>query len=238
MADFKQIFIHLPDIIMRYKNKLLFLLVLLVALSFFFVYSTDKFDRTSESYESDSVYALSSDEVLSQEITGFEDETLSAINIQFATYSKTNTGTIDVKLYKDGELYEEWQALSSLIGDNSYHLFELKTPVSLSENHKYEFSISESYEGDNCVGIWMNSGASDGKTINESGQQLTGSICYTLTYRNTALRHKVILIYILIISILTLLIFSKVNEVFVMGGCARCIYDLIYVEPAIGKNTG
>ena len=78
--------------------------------------------------------------------------------------------------------------LSALIGDNIYHSFELQSPVSLNGTHEYEFSISESYEGDNCVGIWMNSDTSDGKIINGTGQQLTGSICYTLTYRNTSLK--------------------------------------------------
>lgn len=214
-------FIHIMtgyiDIVKKYKKKLLFIFVVLIAISFLCVHAIDKFDRTSKSLESDSVYALSSNEVLSQEITGFEDETLSAINIQFATYSRTNTGKINIKLYKDGELYDEWHVLSALIGDNIYHSFELQSPVSLNGTHEYEFSISESYEGDNCVGIWMNSDTSDGKIINGTGQQLTGSICYTLTYRNTSLKCIFLVFFVLIAVFLVIMLLMNFKEEFIMG---------------------
>ena len=206
----------------KVTSRIPFALFFLILVSLFNIHTTYKFDKTTEPLAHTKARSIKSGSSLDQTIQDFEFEKLSAINIKFGTYARENEGTVTVDLLENGISVSSWTIMSSMLKDNAYQTFELESLVDLKEENEYIIHIEEEYDDGNDVAIWINGDEGDGYIINGEPRD-QGTICYTLTYRNTAMRNRFIRNGILIGAGAFILILLGINETALMSLILACL---------------
>lgn len=206
---------RIGQLITEYKEKIVFLIVALVIISFFCVHAEYKFDRTTDTLEGSIPIPICSGSYIEQEISNLTDGIVSSLNIEFGTYCRKNEGNVIVQFYENGNLIHSWNVMSSMLQDNSYYKFMFDSPVKINSSSVYKIHIGEFYEGENFVAVYTN--ADNGEIYNIDEERKVGSICFTLTYRNEQLTKIVIVISLFVVAVLIAMIFFKVNEIVIMS---------------------
>ena len=196
-------------------KKVLIAVLALIGISFFCVHTTYRFDLTTDPLKPTKEIALASGEILEQQITGFEEEALAAVNVRFGTYGRDNEGTVQVSLYENGNEVDSWTLPSSIFNNNVYRPLELKSVLRMHRDSQYFLRFVEEYEGENTVSVWADREVGDGYM--RDGVSHNGTLCYTLTYRNTGLKTRYMLIGALLGILITALIVLNIRETAVMA---------------------
>lgn len=196
-------------------KKALIIVLALIGISFFCVHTTYRFDLTTDPLKPTKEIALASGEILEQQITGFEEEALAAVNVRFGTYGRDNEGTVRVSLYENGNEVDSWTLPSSIFNNNVYRPLELKSVLRMHRDSQYFLRFVEEYEGENTVSVWADREVGDGYM--RDGVSHNGTLCYTLTYRNTGLKTRFMLTGALIGILITALIVLNLRETAVMA---------------------
>lgn len=207
----------LVSLIEKTKDKLLFVIIALVVLSFFLVHAENKFEETTEGWAPNSSVTIDSGALLEQELTDMTDGDISAINILLVTYGGRASGDMMFKFYEDDRMVESWDVPFPELKDNAYHKFEFEEPFHLSSDSVYKLQIQEQYEDENCVTIYTNPDSTDAYYVDGEFCE-NGSICYTLTYRNDHLHMAFIVIGILLTLVIVVLVLLQINETILMSG--------------------
>lgn len=186
--------IHIQDIV--------FIVISLVLATFFLVYAEQVFDYTSyeSSHDNVEVVALENEVALMQQLPEVtdKDKTLSTLYIVFGTYDRDNWGTVTVGLYEDDHVVQTWEQHTARMADGAEIEFCLNQDLIMKEGHRYSFSVSESYHGDdNAVAVWRNE---------------TGEICYRITVADTGLRNLVMLIAIFLWAVTVIMVLLHIDE--------------------------
>lgn len=134
-------------------SKVLLALLALVGITFFSVHTTYSFDRTTERLSAQKSIDLLSGEVVEQEIIGFEDAPLAAVNIRFGSndvplryaYDQPDTGTVHVGLYEDEDLIQAWDLPFSSFTYTTYRSLELDSLLQMQSDARYFLRIEEEY---------------------------------------------------------------------------------------------
>ena len=172
-------------------KKALIIVLALIGISFFCVHTTYRFDLTTDPLKPTKEIALASGEILEQQITGFEEEALAAVNVRFGTYGRDNEGTVRVSLHENGNEVDSWTLPSSIFNNNVYRPLELRSVLRMHRDSQYFLRFVEEYEGENTVSVWADREVGDGYM--RDGVSHNGTLCYTLTYRNTGLKTRFML---------------------------------------------
>ena len=126
-------------------------------------------------------FVLGRGNVYRQEIVSPPQAFLTALNVCFGTYSRTNNGVIRVRLYEDDAEIASWSMPANELADNAYQRFELEAPWTVKPDSAYAFTVSEQYKGRNAVALWTSGSDPEGYTID--GEPRDGRICFTTSYR-------------------------------------------------------
>ena len=135
-----------PQVITR---KALLAFATLCGITFFCVHTTYRFDRTTERLSAQKEVALLSSELLQQEIIGFENEPLAAINVRFGANAQipgqTNDGNVHISLYKDDDKIQSWDLPFAMFTTESYQKLELNSLLKMQSDSHYYLRIREKY---------------------------------------------------------------------------------------------
>ena len=135
-----------PQVITR---KALLAFATLCGITFFCVHTTYRFDRTTERLSAQKEVALLSSELLQQEIIGFENEPLAAINVRFGANAQipgqTNDGNVHISLYKDDDKIQSWDLPFAMFETESYQKLELNSLLKMQSDSHYYLRIREKY---------------------------------------------------------------------------------------------
>lgn len=200
----------------KYGTRLSICLCAVILMSFFCIQTTYKFDKTSDIFGQTKVRSVESGNCLEQVIRGHEIEKLSAVNIKFNTYERDNEGTVTVELRENGIPVQSWTILSASIKNKAYRTFELDSLLDLNENSEYLLHVEEQYEGENDIGLCIAGDQGEGYVINGDTKD-HGTLCYTLTYRNTALKGRFTRIGLLFGILAAILLLLGINETAMMA---------------------
>lgn len=135
-----------PQVITR---KALLGLLAMCGITLFCVHTTYRFDRTTERLSAQKEVALLSSELLQQEIIGFENEPLAAINVRFGANAQipgqTNDGNVHISLYKDDDKIQSWDLPFAMFETESYQKLELNSLLKMQSDSHYYLRIREKY---------------------------------------------------------------------------------------------
>ena len=135
-----------PQVITR---KALLGLLAMCGITLFCVHTTYRFDRTTERLSAQKEVALLSSELLQQEIIGFENEPLAAINVRFGANAQipgqTNDGNVHISLYKDDDKIQSWDLPFAMFTTESYQKLELNSLLKMQSDSHYYLRIREKY---------------------------------------------------------------------------------------------
>ena len=113
------------------------------------MHTTYRFDRTTERLSAQKEVALLSSELLQQEIIGFENEPLAAINVRFGANAQipgqTNDGNVHISLYKDDDKIQSWDLPFAMFETESYQKLELNSLLKMQSDSHYYLRIREKY---------------------------------------------------------------------------------------------
>ncbi|MDO5476614.1 MAG: DUF2142 domain-containing protein [Eubacteriales bacterium] len=215
------------------RKKVLLVLLAMCGISLFCAHTTDRFDRTTERISSQKRIILEEGEMIEQDLIGFEDAPLTAVNIRFGLNGREHAGTVHVRLLEDGTEVQSWQIPVSLIRDRVYRELDLDSLLNMNVESRYSLQIYEEFEEDassenrheyvyenqeqeaDAVCIWVNTTGGDGYRRN--GEDHICTLCYTLTYRNVALKNHFTLIGVLLGILVTAVILLDLRETAVMA---------------------
>lgn len=206
----------------NHKEKLLFVLIAVILFSVFAIHAEDRFDRPTEALEATEPFLLASGSFMEQELDA-EPGQIFAVNVDFGTYARKNTGLVTVRLYEDDQEVTSWSVSSGTLEDNAYHSFKFDDPFTIKEGSTYRLYILEQYEGENGVAVYTN-GDSDREYVLNGEIVKTGSVCYTLTYRDTDFQHAFIWIGCLVTILLVVVLLLPVRETVVMTGLLLILF--------------
>lgn len=226
------------NIINRIKFRdVIFLVISFILFTFFWVRAKGSFDyiayETPE-YSTDWIQ-LEDGMILSQEIvllsesgnstSAFQEEQdLTAISVRFGTNERLNNGVLSIALYEDDNRISTWEYQASRLIDNSYQEFHLNHPYSLREGHRYYYTISENYEGDNGVAVCYASDLEGGQ-LDEYTAEMTagntlipsGRICYKQIYTGKHLYNAILVGGIIVWLTTMILVLWKLDERILMS---------------------
>ena len=135
-----------PQVITR---KALLGLAALIGITFFCVHTTYRFDRTTERLSAQKEVALLSSELLQQEIIGFENEPLTAINVRFGANAQVpgqaNDGNVHISLYENDDKIQSWDLPFAMFETESYQKLELNSLLKMQSDSHYYLRIREKY---------------------------------------------------------------------------------------------
>ena len=153
------------------RKKVLLVLLALCGISLFCARATDRFDRTTEHISAQKRILLEEGELLEQELIGFEDAPLEAVNIRFGINGREHEGTVHVSLLDGEQEIQSWAFPVSLISDKTYRKLELDSLLHLNPESRYYLRIEEEFEES------ANSEESDLYYENNSGEQELDAAC-------------------------------------------------------------
>lgn len=138
-------------------GKVLLAVLALTGITFFSVHTTYSFDRTTERLSAQKSIELLSGEVVEQEIIGFEDAPLAAVNIRFGSnelplryaYDQPDTGIVHVGLYENEDLIQSWDLPFSTFTYTTYRSLELDSLLRMQSDARYFLRIEEEYGDQN-----------------------------------------------------------------------------------------
>lgn len=201
---------------MRQESIGLILLSILL-FSFFLIETNYIINIQSDSVEPLDTISLGNRTEIMQPIMPRKRFELTGIDIMFGTYARENEGDISVSLLENDTVVSEWTTSASSLKDNSYAHFYLSKGFRASKNASYSLKISEEYDGDNNVAIYVNNNTGIGYSVGNNVTEI-GSICYLLNYDSLPIRILLIITGLLIGSlVITMLLLDK-NEVKIMSG--------------------
>lgn len=151
------------------------------------VFNVDKIPLNTgiNSSSADKPLPLSTGQTLRQTIDPQSNQ-LAGIAFLYGTYGRINHGSMNIKLYEDSRIIEQWNySLDSLVKDNIYLYCYLQKPIIVNKNKHYVISISENpIDTNNMVAIWTVSNAKQGfsSAILDNQVQST-AICYKMIYQ-------------------------------------------------------
>ena len=135
-----------PQVITR---KALLAFATLCGITFFCVHTTYRFDRTTERLSAQKEVALLSSELLQQEIIGFENEPLAAINVRFGANAQVpgqaNDGNVHISLYENDDKIQSWDLPFAMFKTESYQKLELNSLLKMQSDSHYYLRIREKY---------------------------------------------------------------------------------------------
>ena len=196
-------------------KKVLIVVLTLIGISFFCVHTTYRFDMTTDPLKPTKEIALASGEILEQQITGFEEGALAAVNVRFGTYGRDNEGTVRVSFYENGSEIESWTLPSSIFSNNVYRTLELKSVLRMRRDSQYFLRFEEEYEEENTISVWAD--RETGDEYMRDGVSHNGTLCYTLTYRNTGLKTRYMLAGTVLGLLIAVLLLLEAEETSVMA---------------------
>jgi hypothetical protein len=167
-----------------------------------FIEETTLFDTTE-------ALRIEKGEIINQLIEG-ESGYLSEVRIQFGTYDRVNTGTIEVCILSESRELYSWKTDMSDLVNNAYHSFVLETPIEIHSDTNYILTITEEYEGDNAVAVYTSSGGCglsiDDKEINDN------TLCFQLVKNTKEVNGKwQILLFIGLVFFSTLVVILSIK---------------------------
>lgn len=130
-------------------------------------------------------WGMPSGDVVEQELEA-NDSILTDFSVIFATYTCVKEGTLRVELYENENLIQVWEQNSNVLIDNAPKLFSLDTPLLLNSGNSYRVAITDIYEGDNAVAIWMTGNNKEGNCYS-NGNLLDLDMAMARTYKNDKL---------------------------------------------------
>lgn len=196
-------------------GKFVFIIISIIILSFIIIYSEDAFNKTTEQFSSDKPVALENGKGLIQELPS-EDKVVDSIDIQFATYARQNNGSVTVEFFDDSESIQVWDISSDGLKDNEYYCLKLDTPEKMEKNRHYFLKISEVYEGENYIAVYISSTKKERHSLSVDGENWEGTLCYYLTYKNLESRKIFIALAIIIFLSISILIIVNIKEAIIM----------------------
>ena len=186
------------QVIIKY---VVYAVVALVVLSFFFVHSQGKFERSSEAPISDSYITLNDGTIISQDIAGDNIE-LDAISIMFGTFNRTNEGVLNVSLFQDESEVCQWSVDTATLVDNEYAVFRLEKTLKMESGHHFYITLEEEHQGEDCIVVY---------THGDDAQ-----LCYRTSYTDTSLYVKALLVFVAVMAAIVATEMFKVDERIIM----------------------
>lgn len=195
----------LMDWFQKHAKSAVYIIIVLVVLSFFYVHSENSFWRVTDEYENVYPVELESHIAINQDIS-MGDAKLSAISLLFGTYNRVNEGSLIVTLYEDDNEIQRWAEELSSLGDNSYAEFYLDEPVYTSSEHDYRLTVEAVFEGNNSIALYQ--------SLQEDGSE---SICYVLQFFDYIHQRVTIALFALILVVTAVLSLMALDERLVMS---------------------
>ncbi len=204
----------------------LVILVALILFAFLFNYADVMSDYSTNHPAGDIPIGLENGAVFKQEINAIPDQTLSAFNIGFYSFGRTNKGKLIVKLYENETVLESWDFETTALPANGMVTFALDSPHRIETESQYFVTLSGLYRGRNEIAVWINKADNTGFCYNNDYRQ-NETACYSLTYHTS--RGKTAILVSLVASLIVLaLVLFNIDEYVVMT-CVLVILLMLYL---------
>ena len=144
----------------------IYVLICLVCCVYIYNSSFSIFKTRTELFDATEPYELKSEEVITQKLNHY-DGALKNLYIKFGTYARINRAELTVRLLRNEEAIYEWDIDTSELLDNAYKKLTLPHYYIMSSEDDYSFQITEKYENDNSIAVWLSSGGNKLAVSNE-----------------------------------------------------------------------
>ncbi len=191
-------------------------MVSLFIIAVYAIYLWGAFDFEIPSKDATVPITMDSGVEFRQTISVSPGDTLKGFNLCIGTYGRDNKGVFRVKLFSGENLVKAWKVSSSKLKDKKFRPYNLNQPLRIEPGVEYSLSITQKYEGENNVALWMNTD-DESTQYTLDGELQQGSACFSLSCEKTALKNKVILFSALILILLVVMIALRLKELTVMS---------------------
>lgn len=159
---------------------------------------------------------LGNGQTVEQEFSG-GDRAMMGIALRFRVYETSAPGNLNVRLYEDGQLLEEWSLQTAGLEQDAYHSFPLGALIKTQADVSYKLAVTGAWEGDKGIALCLAADKSGG--CYENGVSLGRySLCFYLTYVRVALKMWVRILAAILFLLTALAALWKVSEKMVMSG--------------------
>lgn len=234
-------FIRKLDIKSRWFTCLIFILISLVIASFYYIHLRTSLISTTSVNHADEAVQLASGETITQNIK-LNPASLESISIMFGTNARVNQGTVTVSLSQNDKAIQTWTTDASSLQDNTWHLFVLSTPLSVSDFQDNTFSITirEDYTGNNGIAVWASTHATDASAMQSDKQAFSNqhTLCFSASQRDLNLNRHCKIVFTALFVLLMLMIILRIDERIIMSFLliSLCIVYLHYCPTGMAPD--
>lgn len=189
---------YLNRIIQGERIKALFAALFLI--SYLLVYADDysRIESPNMSIE-DPIGEIVNGNVYKQKVV-CENPYFESFALVFGTYNKTNLGEIEVGLYQDNILIQQWEIDGNALRDKAYYTFFLDNKIEESSNEIFYITIQSEAEESNAVTLYS---TNEGDGLELNGHQVEGiSLVYKIYYHTRMINVPFIYCFLVLLSVL------------------------------------
>lgn len=200
------------DIGANIKNLIFLLGIVIIVLSFLFVYAEKKFDYSVNNCDNEiAVHMI--DKVVYKQDLELSEKGLKGIAVRFGVYGKENEGNLFLDLYESEQKIQSWQLEVSKLNDNEYQNFYLDKSIDIKPDAEYYFTLKEEYIGDNGIAVWAGTNDNRLKMYIDDENIEDFGIDFKTLYTKYALKRDVLAYDAILLIIVVLLCTLHVNNV-------------------------